>query len=562
MAGVRTRTERVGILRGAGGLLCAVGLFSAAVNLLALTGPLFMMQVYDRVLPARSGETLTTLFLFAAGLFAAMGLLDAVRMRIMARIGARMRARMDPAVLDATIGDRPSGGQALRGLDSVSALISAPVFLALFDLPWSPLFFAAIFVFHPWLGWLAVAGAGVMAGAALLNQRLSSPAAWHAGRMQAAAVGMAERARSDRATIRALGLRPGLMRRWRDARLSSSRAGMVAADRSGAFLAFSRAFRLFLQTAMLALGAFVVLDGGMTAGAMIAASVLFGRALAPIEQIVGGWTAFRLGQEGWRALQSLPAETAPPTALPPPRACLEADSLTLDLPGRTRPVLQGVSFRLDPGQALGIIGPSGAGKSTLIRAICGLHAPTGGEIRLDGATPAQYGTAVFSRLIGYLPQQTRLFDGTVAENIARLDVAAPAGRIVAAARRAGVHRMVLGLPSGYETRVDMSGGPLSGGQIQRLGLARALYGDPVLLLLDEPEAHLDGEGRAALHAVVRGVKAAGGAVIITAHRASALAECDLLLVLENGQMRDFGPRDAVLRAVGSRPARLRTEAGS
>ncbi len=340
------------------------------------------------------------------------------------------------------------------------------------------------------------------------------------------------------------------LRVWQQARGGALDAGVRLADIGGGFATFSRTMRLFLQSAMLALGAWLVLRGQLTAGAMIAASILMGRALAPVEQAVGQWALAQRAQDGWSRLALLLGQSPPAparTALPRPRAVLEAHQLAIVPPGQTVPCLRGLSFRLEPGQALGVIGPSGAGKSTLARALCGVWPPAAGWIRLDGATLDQYDPDVLGTYIGYLPQRVGLFDGTIAQNIARLSDAPDAGAVVEAARKAGAHQMILDLPGGYDTRLSRAGGLLSGGQIQRIGLARALYGDPVLVVLDEPNSNLDNDGSLALNAAIRGLKADGKSVLIMAHRPAAIAECDLLLVLEAGQRRAFGARDEVLR---------------
>ncbi len=539
-------------------LIWSVGLFSAFVNLLMLTGPLFMLQVYDRVLGARAVETLTALFILVVFLFLMMGLLDYARARVMARVGARFQAALEARVFSAVLrrnavlpGD-PVAATGLRDLDAVNKLLAAPVFLALFDVPWSPIFFAAIFIFHPLLGWLSLAGGAVLIAVTLLNQRLTAQPLTLANNAQIASERLSDQLREEAELIQSLGMRGASFLRWRSARDRAMGAAISASDLGGGFATFTRTFRLFLQSAMLALGAFVVLRGEMTPGAMIAGSILMGRALSPVEQAVGGWAIVARARDGWERLSvllsSVPPE-APRTPLPRPAARLEAIQLTVAPPGQTIATLRMVSFKLDPGQAMGVIGPSGAGKSTLARALCGVWRPSGGSIRLDGATLDQYDPDVLGGLIGYLPQRVTLFDGTIAENIARLIPRPDPAKVVEAAKRAAAHQMILDLPDGYDTRVSQSGGRLSGGQIQRIGLARALYDEPVLLVLDEPNANLDNEGSQALNTAIRTMKAAGGSVLIMAHRPAAIAECDTLMVLDGGVRRAFGPRDEVLKAM-------------
>lgn len=539
-------------------LIWSVALFSAFVNVLMLTGPLFMLQVYDRVLGARAVETLTALFLLVAFLFLMMGVLDFARARVMARVGAQFQAALEARVFAAVLrrnailpGD-PVAGTGLRDLEAVNKLMSAPVFLALFDVPWAPIFFGAIFMFHPYLGFLALFGGAVLIAITLLNQRLTARPLTLANNAQIAAERLSDQLREEAELIQSLGMRGASFLRWRSARDRAAGAMLSATDLGGGFSTFTKTFRTFLQSAMLALGAYVVLKGEMTPGAMIAGSILMGRALAPVEQAIGGWPIVARAHDAWERLSTLlssvPPET-PRTPLPRPAARLEAVQLTVAPPGQANATLRMVAFRLDPGQAMGVIGPSGAGKSTLARALCGVWRPSAGSIRLDGATLDQYDPDVLGGLIGYLPQRVTLFDGTIAENIARLSPRPDPAKVVEAAKRAAAHQMILDLPEGYDTRVSQSGGRLSGGQIQRIGLARALYDDPVLLVLDEPNANLDNEGSLALNTAIRTMKAAGGSVLIMAHRPAAIAECDTLMVLDGGMRRAFGPRDEVLKAM-------------
>lgn len=540
------------------GLYLAVAVFSAFVNVLGLTGPIFMLQVYDRVLGSRSEETLAALFVLVILLFAIMGLLDLARGRVLTRVAARFQARLERRVFAASLaraslspGD-PVAANALRDLDAVQRLIGAPVLVALFDMPWAPIYLLAVFVFHPWLGVTALTGGVVLVAVTVLNQTLTRQAVLAAGAATVRADRMADQLRDEADLVHSLGLRQNSFLRWVGVRTEAMAQTLSASDRAGIFSIFSRTFRQFLQSALLAMGAWLVLRGELTAGAMVAASIMMGRALAPVEQAVAGWALVQRGQEGWRrlsALLSVQPQTPPRTALPRPRALLDVNQLTVVPPGQTQPALRMVGFRLEPGQALGVIGPSGAGKSTLARALTGVWPPSGGTIRLDGATLDQYDPDVLGRHIGYLPQRVTLFDGTIAENIARLSSEPDAAKVVAAAQAADAHAMILALPQGYDTQVTQAGGRLSGGQIQRIGLARALYDDPVLLVLDEPNSNLDNDGSLALNAAIRRMKAEGRSVLIMAHRPAAIQECDVLLVLDGGLRRAFGPRDEVLRSL-------------
>ncbi|KAB2882956.1 MAG: type I secretion system permease/ATPase [Albidovulum sp.] len=551
--------EELGAARSEGrGLFAAVALFSIFVNLLMLTGPLFMLQVYDRVLGSRSQETLAALFALVVFLFLMMGLLDLARGRIMTRLAARFQAALDRRVFTAALaraalvpGD-PAAASGLRDLEAIRALLAAPVFLALFDAPWAPIFLAAVFIFHPWLGWTAVAGGLVLVLVTALNQATTRRAVLAANAASVRAERMADQLRDEADLVQSMGMRGASFERWSTRRGAALAAAVAASDQSGVYSIFSRTFRLFLQSAMLAVGALLVLKGELTPGAMIASSILMGRALAPLEQAVAGWTLVQRAQEAWSRLAALLAAAppeAPRTVLPRPRAVLEANQLTVVPPGQSQAALRMVSFRLEPGQALGVIGPSGAGKSTLARALTGVWRPAGGWIRLDGATLDQYDPDVLGAHVGYLPQRVTLFDGTIAENIARLAPVPNDAAVVAAAQKAAAHQMILDLPDGYDTRVSQAGGRLSGGQIQRIGLARALYGAPVILVLDEPNSNLDNDGSMALNAAIRAVKAEGGSVLIMAHRPAAIQECDQLLLLDGGVRRAYGPRDEVLRAM-------------
>lgn len=538
------------------GLLWAVGLFSVFVNLLLLTGPLYMLQVYDRVLGSRSEATLVALSVLVAFLFLAMGILDHARGRIMARIGARIQERLDQRVFAAAmkrlalVPTDQVGLAAQRDLEAVQRLWASPVLLAIFDIPWTPIFIAAIFVFHPMLGWLAIGGGAFLILLTVLNQRLTQVPLNRTNALTLQAERMSDLIKTEAEAVQALGMTGAAFRRWHRARAAALGESLAAGDLGGRFGSVSKTFRMFLQSAILGAGAWLVLQGQLTPGAMIAGSILMGRALQPIEQSVTQWAVVTRAQEGSQRLAELltrvPAES-PRTALPRPRAILDVSSLSVVPPGESQAVLRGVSFQLGQGQALGIIGPSGAGKSTLARALIGVWRPAAGKVRLDGATLDQYDPDTLGSYIGYLPQRVTLFEGTIAENIARLSTNPDSAKIVAAAQKAAAHDMILRLPDGYDTRVSTLGGRLSGGQIQRIGLARALFGDPVLLVLDEPNSNLDNDGTMALNSAIRALKAAGGSVMIMAHRPAAIQECDLLLVLEDGMRRAFGPRDQVLR---------------
>lgn len=536
------------------GLFVFVGIFSFFVNLLMLTGPIFMLQVYDRVLGSRSEATLVALAALVAFLYLMMGILDYVRGRVLARIGAKFQAKLDKRVFaaaleDAATKDRGAAAAGVRDLETVQKFLSSPILGSLFDLPFTPIFLAGIFVFHPWLGWLAVAGGSILVFLTFLNQKLTREPQLAANQAAAVADRMSERLKNDADMVQSLGMRDAAFLRWNNIRGQALGKSLDASDASGTFTASTKTFRLFLQSAMLGLGAYLVLQMDLTPGAMIAGSILLGRALAPIEMAVGQWALVQATIKSWDNLATLLGTVPPPrkrTALPRPRALLDVQQATVVPPGQQQAALRMATFRLEPGQALGVIGPSGAGKSTLARALTGVWRAAGGKIRLDGATIDQYEPDVLGRHIGYLPQQVTLFDGTLAENIARLEPGAKDEDIVAAAKKAAAHEMILKLPDGYNTQVSASSSRLSGGQIQRVGLARALYGDPVILVLDEPNSNLDNEGSQALNRAIRTMKDDGKSVLIMAHRPAAIQECELLLVLDSGSVKAFGPRDEVL----------------
>ncbi len=541
------------------GLYWFVGLFGVFVNLLMLTGPIYMLQVYDRVLGSRSVETLLALTGLVCFLYGMMAILDFARGRVMGRVGARFQSRLDRRVFDAVLrksATHPDQGTAtgLADLEAVRRLMTSPVLTAIFDMPWTPIFLAGIWIFHPWLGILALSGGALLIAIAVINQITTRQPGLDAGRTAVRADAIATQIRTEAEMVQAMGMRNAAFDRWQIARGAALDSQIGSTDLSTTFTSVTKAFRLFLQSAMLGLGAYLVLQNQLTAGAMIAGSILMGRALAPIEQVVGQWALVQRARQGWNSLaillKDVPPE-APRTALPRPRARLELFKATVFPPGETTPALKAITFSVEPGQAVGVIGASGSGKSTLARAITGVWPPRAGVIRLDGATLDQFDASVLGEHIGYLPQRVQLFDGSIAENIGRLSANPDAERVVAAAKQADAHEMILRLPNGYDTQVTAGGGRLSGGQMQRVGLARAMYGDPIILVLDEPNSNLDNEGSEAVNTAIRNFKKEGRSVLIMAHRPAAIKECDMLLMLEQGEVRAFGPKEEVLRNVVS-----------
>lgn len=533
-------------------LLVYAGLFSLAINLLLLAPPLYMLQVFDRVLSSRSGETLLVLSAVVVGALVVMAFLDALRARLLGAAAVALDRRLGPRILDGLIAraGRLSGAayaSGLRDVGTLRAFFNGHGLLALFDAPWLPLFLALIFLFHPLLGAVAVAGSVLMLILACLNERLTrrplegaQAAARRAGRFIDGSLRNAE-------VVSALGMLPAVTRRWASlndgALLAQLRTGNVGGTLGGA----TRLVRQLVQIAMLAAGAWLVIGQDVTPGVMIAATIILGRALAPIETLVAGWRGLVEARAAWRSLHDLLGEEirAEKTDLPAPTGALEAERVTFGFAGAERPVLRGVSFGLRPGESLGIVGPSASGKSTLLRVALGVWKPASGTMRLDGADAAAWPRERLGAHVGYLPQDVELFSGTVAENIARLGEV-DAAAVMRAAQRAHVHEMILRLPQGYDTEIGEAGQGLSPGQRQRIALARALYGDPRLVVLDEPNANLDHQGDEALLKTLHGLKEEGVTVLIVAHRPSLLRGVDKLLVLREGAVDMFGPRSAVM----------------
>ncbi|MGB0853432.1 MAG: type I secretion system permease/ATPase [Pikeienuella sp.] len=541
-------------------LLVGVGVFSVFVNLLMLTGPLFMLNVYDRVLTSNSFPTLYSMLALITALFLFMGLLEHSRGRILARAGARFQELLDRRVFDAVLRrsvaptERTKPQTGLRDLETIQRVLASPAPFALFDMPWTPLFLAMIFSFHWLLGVVAFIGGAVLLVLTILNEVFSRKPMLESQMAAGQSEAFAESLRREGETVQALGMRGAALNKWRKLREKALTLNIDASDSTGGFAATSKTMRFYLQSLILAVGAGLAIQGEISPGMMIAASILMGRALAPIEQAIGQWANIQKARDGWHKLSELLTKTPeqpPRTELPQPKGKLEMQAVSIVAPGERAPTLRNVSFLVEPGQALGVIGPSASGKSTLARALTNIWKPAAGKIRLDGAALDQYPDDVLGANVGYLPQDVALFEATVAENIARLSDQIDPEAVVTAAKRAGAHDMILKLPAGYDTPAGPSGGRLSGGQRQRIALARALYKDPPVLVLDEPNSNLDALGEAALVNALKEAKARGRTVVIMAHRPSAIAACDLLLMLENGQPRAFGPKDQVLRETTS-----------
>ena len=536
--------------------------FSLVINLLMLAGPLFMLQVYDRVLTSNSVSTLVALTVLLAILYGFYGVLELIRQRIIVRIGRRVDETLRGRIFDAVMAHalrRSSGvaGQPVNDLVTMRQFLSGPAPFALLDMPFTPIYLAVIFSLHLLLGATALIAIVVGFALAVINEFMTRQPLAAANRATQEGVLFTEECRRNSEAAHAMGMLGKLRWFWLGRQQQALDDNTRGSDRGGLVATISKVERLFVQSAILAVGAYLAIEQQITPGAMIAASILLSRALAPVEMAVAQWQSFLAFRRALgrleTALEDVPVQKER-MPLPAPKARLEVENLTAFLPGQERPLIQGISFRLNPGEALGVIGPMGAGKSTLGRALVGAWPYCRGQVRLDGATFDQRDPDLMGRFVGYVPQDLQLFDTSVAGNIARFAPDAAPEAIVAAARLAEAHDLIQRLPEGYNCRIGENGARLSAGQRQRIGLARALFGEPVLLVLDEPNANLDFDGEVALDKAIREMKARGAAIIIIAHKPSALAAVERILVLRDGRTLDFGERDEILRKVTFRPA--------
>ncbi|PDS71387.1 type I secretion system permease/ATPase [Rhizobium sp. L43] len=533
-----------------------IGATSALVNILTLTGSFFMLQVYDRVIPGHSLPTLVGLGIIAATLYVFQGILELVRSMLLVRVGLSVDERFGETVYDSLIlfpsrmqvpGD---GLQSVRDLDSVRGFLSGPGPTALFDIPWMPLYLGLCFLFHVWIGIAALTGALILVGLTIVAEQKSRQPAKEAAKIASERTALAEATRRNSETVLAMGFGHLLGKKWSEINRRYLSNHLRATNVTGTLGTLSKILRMMLQSAVLAVGALLVIRQEASGGIMIASSILVSRALAPVELAISQWKGFAAARDSWSRLLKL-AELMPTdereVSLPKPVSAVKAENLHLAAPGSKVSIIRSISFELVAGEAVGVIGPSASGKSSLARGLVGVWPPIAGTVRLDGASLSQWDPRALGKHIGYLPQDVSLFGGSIAENIARFDPDAASDKIIAAAKAAGVYDMIVQFPEGFETKIGEQGSALSGGQRQRVALARALYGEPFLIVLDEPNSNLDAEGEAALSRAILSVRARGGIVVVVAHRPSALVAVDKVLVLANGQMQAFGPKDEVLK---------------
>ena len=574
--GVR-RSELGDALRACRSAFIGVGLMSCMINLLYLTGSIFMLEVYDRVLPSRSVPTLVGLIILASFLYIAQGILDLIRGRILGRIGTSLDDALNQRVFDTIVrlplmaGGHNEGLQPLRDLDHVRAFLGSQGPSAFFDLPWLPLYLAICFAFHVLIGVTALVGAVILVTLTLITEYLSRDPAREAMGLASRRNDLATTSRRNAEVVVAMGMAGRLGKRWSDANAKYLAGHQHASDIAGGLGAVAKVLRMMLQSAVLGVGAYLVIHQEATAGIIIAGSILSARALAPVDLAIAHWKSFVAARHSWQRLthllEQMPVKPAP-TLLQNPSSRLSVEGVGITAPGDQKVIVQDVNFALTTGAGLGVIGPSGSGKSSLARALVGVWRPFRGKVRLDGAALDQWSTEVLGRHVGYLPQDVELFAGTVAQNISRFDPEAKPEAVLAAAKEAGVHEMIIKMRDGYNTQVGEQGTALSAGQAQRVALARALYGEPFLIVLDEPNSNLDTEGDEALTRAVRAARERGAIVVVVAHRPIGIEGVDQILVLRDGRMQAFGPKETVLaqvlqpRVTSPAPIKIVSDAGA
>lgn len=546
-------------MEGARATLWRITFFSFFINLLMLTSSIYMLQVYDRVLASRSEATLLFLTLFAAACLLTLAALEVVRSRMLVRLGASFDARLSGQVFSHTL-SAGHNGQALRDVDTLRGFLTSAQILSLLDAPWIPVYVALVYLLHPMLGHVALFGALVLFALGLWNERSTRAPLSEAASELAASTRFAELSARNAEAVRAMGMLPGLAAIWRKRHDLGMGLQGVASDRGANVAAIAKATRFMLQIAILGIGAWLVIQEQTTAGVMIAASIIMGRGLAPVEAAIGGWRGFLHARQAHQRLSAefgVRAQDEQAMPLPAPTGALVFEGVAGGPPDARRVTVRDLNFRLDAGTCLGITGPSAAGKSSLVRLAVGVWRPMMGVVRLDGVSISDWQREDVGPHIGYLPQDIELFPGTVAENIARFGEI-DAAKVVDAARLAGSHQVILELPKGYDTEIGPGAFSLSGGQRQRIGLARAFYGRPPLIVLDEPTSNLDAEGETAVRQAMDALRAAGRTVIVIAHRPAVLGGTDQLMVIQRGKITGLGPTAEVMpqitRRVVARPA--------
>ncbi|NJM82105.1 MAG: type I secretion system permease/ATPase [Tabrizicola sp.] len=541
-----------------------VGLFSAAINFLMLTGPVYMLQVYDRVLSSGSVPTLQGLFIIVVVLYAFLGIYEFLRARLLSRAGYRLDAIVGNKAFDHAMnhsGEADRGGEnPLRDLDVVRGFLASPAILGIFDAPWIPFFLIIVFFIHPLLGWLTLFGAIIVTIAAYLNQMVTKRAIYQAVALESAERNFVDKSRRTAEVLFAMGMRSVVTNAWRNMHNRGLAYAQLSGERSEAFSAFSKSFRLLLQSMLLTLGAYLAIKQEVSPGAIIATTIIAGRALAPVDQVIGQWKSIGRTLQAHRSLLTTLDDMKQEDwhiALPAPKGELQVSNLTKYAPtafgGQARQrILSQVSFALSPGDGLGVIGNSAAGKSSLAKVLVGAWRADSGEVRLDGAALDQWNPEHLGQHIGYLPQSLEMLPGTIAENISRFNPNASDKDIVDAAQIAGVHEMILAFPNGYSTLIGTPLQPLSGGQVQRLGLARAIFGMPRLIILDEPNSNLDGGGDDALSEAILTLRNRGSVVIVMAHRPSVIHSVNKVMILHKGQIAQFGNKEDIIQ-MATRP---------
>lgn len=550
----KKRTDLEAVLHACRSSFFSVGLFSMFINLLMLVPAFYMLQVYDRVVTSGSVPTLVMLTLVMLLLMGTMGALEWVRSRIMVRVSTRIDTLLGTRLYDASFkqalysGGMQANAQPLSDLTGLRQFLTGNGLFAFFDAPWVPIYIGIMFMFHPWFGIVAIISVIILSTLAVINEKVTGKMLAEANKENMGATQFTNKNLRNAEVVESMGMLGRIRDRWQDKNRKVLALQGIASDRAGILTSVSKTTRLIVQSLVLGLGAYLAIQQEISPGLMIAGSILLGRALGPIDQMIGVWKQFVSARSQYQRLNEIlskVAEEPERMSLPAPKGLVTADNIMVAPPGTKSPVVKGVTFKVEPGEMVGVIGPSAAGKSTLARAILGIWPTLGGKIRLDGADIFNWKRDELGPHIGYLPQDIELFEGSISENIARFGEV-DSGAVVKAAQMAGVHEMILRLPEGYDTVIGATGGALSGGQRQRIGLARAIYGSPKLIILDEPNSNLDDQGEAALAVALQNMKATGATVFIITHRASVLSQVEKLMVMRDGALAMFGPRDQVL----------------